>query len=1640
MSSEAQQVMSAQAGAHPLVNGTGEVPLQGPAESTEAPSSSIRSDVADRALGENVHRTASTMAGGLVSDTQALVDDVPTRPTTSGAGLLREQAQQQAVATTLDDGQGTGRGMGEVEQATTSYATFLTPRSTASPPQPPWLAGLEVPSWMNRLTSYLNLGYQRDPLAPSPLGQAVTSSPPGGPTFVLRSPQRSRPTRTATPPSSSVPAEAIQLEVQRQLGGLIERLRQVEQENDQLRGDLYTARLAAVTEERLQPTMFPMAPYERAQRGNEPQGAPTCVPDSAGTQGPRLEPQRELGDLRQAPSDPQRTFIPGPPRPPQPPEQLQPGQSGGLWGNLLTAPSGPTPPPPAINVQPFEEQRQNSGGNQGAAEQPGFLRSWLGSRARTPSPPAPAQQSPGSPMDTLAKGIQQLQELQAQALARSATSSTSMELVKHGTMTLAALPDMKVGCEAALDFQDWLEVAATSLSDLSEQSGEWWRAVIASTEETYRKWLAATPLERLSLAPDNTEALTSGRWQRLNARVSALLLSAMGVDLRADMISQRISQDAVKMTYRLYTWFQPGGSDEREDVLRRLQNPQEYVPYSTVQDALKALRAWPRWLARCKAVGMAAPDPSVLARGLKGITQAHIDKSGDASFRTSMVRTTLRLDAQPTVDQVLAYQRHLQAELETMAAGKTTTSPTTSPPKLRAIEKGSAKGKGKDGDKEKAVEMCKYFLKASGCKRGSRCVYSHSMQNLDRDIRARKCLSCGSESHRQRECPVNKPTSKAGAPSPSGGKGGKPDKAQEGTTSSTTSTAPTVAAMHGSTTSSSQVVEGTPWTLEALVQAAHQVVQQQQGTSSAREGDSSPEKTRADLKTLVVKDIRVCSLQSMSMALLDSGATPCLRRATTSSEWNGAEQVMVQLAGTHTLLMRMSDTGTLLMPPRAESSSSEASSPGAGQTIVPIGQLVQTLGYSLHWTPGSCYLVDAEGVKIPLKVKSGCPQLQEVEALALIARIEERRKECLENQTLVLQDKIECASLVMEKTWEDHLRVYAQNGYMGDGLRALRDAPFLEDLPMECLSGLVPADVQESGWEILKWISFLNRSQRRRMLMAKRWVIHLFAGEPGHYEMFKLDQHGTVVLELDVHRCRGQDIYRPEVWRMLMWGARMGKIDVIMGGPPGRHKGSFGHDGVLPDDLRPLSAITRMTWLHAVAEAGRLVHGATCEKRRPVGFVVEHPEHEVDVVGHPLGTCSRTDSLWTTTVWRVYSEVGGLRAASFDQGPMGSSTRNPTTLGTNVDHLLSLHELRQQPEQDDQVRGTTPPHVWSPGLVRALVVALTFWDRGRRQYPMVRAMTPEQWKAHVASNHEHYRRDCVTCVMARGTGQRHMKVKHPDSYVLTTDLAGPVRAGLDPTSKGKMGKGLKYMLVAKYIVPKEFMKGRVNKEPPDDLGAPPSSSGLSTKEKELEQDLFGDSQELTRQSSKPPPHGDGSDHLCEVNEAELPEGNDSGGLQSKDQLVIDSEELRQSSTPPPRDGSFLFEHVPAEPGPVVSEHVPAEPGPAEQGDAWVEAVGGEDIERSEDAVNPNTNVIDEEETLDYEPSYAGDSEVDDLEPHEDPLSRPSHAVMEAGDCLPPEQTYLLFGVGLPNNLSATVKAAIQDIVLYLRAHGLPVVT
>ena len=55
-----------------------------------------------------------------------------------------------------------------------------------------------------------------------------------------------------------------------------------------------------------------------------------------------------------------------------------------------------------------------------------------------------------------------------------------------------------------------------------------------------------------------------------------------------------------------------------------------------------------------------------------------MEKYPDASFRTSLVKSTLMVDTRPTLDSVDAYYRHLLAECETLAVAAS--SPTTTTP------------------------------------------------------------------------------------------------------------------------------------------------------------------------------------------------------------------------------------------------------------------------------------------------------------------------------------------------------------------------------------------------------------------------------------------------------------------------------------------------------------------------------------------------------------------------------------------------------------------------------------------------------------------------------------------------------------------------------------------------------------------------------------------------------------------------------------------------------------------------------------------------------------------------------------------------------------------------------------------------
>ncbi|CAE7251289.1 TY5A, partial [Symbiodinium sp. CCMP2456] len=618
--------------------------------------------------------------------------------------------------------------------------------------------------------------------------------------------------------------------------------------------------------------------------------------------------------------------------------------------------------------------------------------------------------------------------------------NTSTKSWAKGSTMLAPLPEGAPAMDAAITFQDWVEISGSVMSDLSEGSASWWQGVLGAVESTYSRWLAASPLEKLSIEPQGCV--------------------------------RTFNQEA-------------------------LQNDKKYS-------------------SSCRRASSMA--------SLDGALQNHADDSDGLS--------------------------------EALAGG----------------DRGHAYGQ--DWEESSCADILLSHRGAS--EETSAPNYSHSMAGMDKEV---------------------------GRAQPKGTRDAPHKPPAAATEQSAQSTMATVGASSTSPSSAGDTIPGTPWTLETLIQAAQQIVHPT--ATDGQASDTSPEKTRPQLKVLKLRDIRICSADSSATALVDSGATHSLRSAASQEEWDKSSEVMVQLAGNYKLVMRISDVGTLLMPYRDVQVNQQHLPGPQAQTIVPMGQLIETLGYTMMWSPKECYLQSPEGVRIPLQVDGGCPQLAEMEALALIARLEDRKVEELHNSVLTTQDKLKVSAVAMEHTWEYYLFDYVAKGAFESGLRAVRDAPFFADLPGECLSGMIPTSGLWSGWDTMKNLGYMNRAQKRKLLTSKRWIVHLFAGKEGHYEMFKLDQGDTAVIELDIERCQGHDLFRAETWRMLLWGAKEGKIDAIFGGPPGRalQKGKGGRR-----DNKSTALVARMMWLYSMAQVGREVNGTPSAKSREVGFMIEYPE------------------------------------------------------------------------------------------------------------------------------------------------------------------------------------------------------------------------------------------------------------------------------------------------------------------------------------------------------------------------------------------------------------------------------------------------
>ena len=422
--------------------------------------------------------------------------------------------------------------------------------------------------------------------------------------------------------------------------------------------------------------------------------------------------------------------------------------------------------------------------------------------------------------------------------------------------------------------------------------------------------------------------------------------------------------------------------------------------------------------------------------------------------------------------------------------------------------------------------------------------------------------------------------------------------------------------------------------------------------------------------------------------------------------------------------------------------------------------------------------------------------------------------------------------------------------------------------------------------------------------------------------------------------------------------------------------------------IRDTRLFCKMIWAHAMAVAGRVAGKIKKPLLNPeVALLLEQPADPQDYMDPKDPTYHEVPSLWSTSLWPLYAQEAGLMKVTFNQGAMGHIAPKPTSLGTNLVELSVLEGMKEKYKLPVYKGPSNELAKWSPGMCWAISLALRRWLRR----PKVSALTRAQWQQHIKNHHVPYEKTCEVCVTSSGTGRRHVRVEHPESFVLSADVSGPLReGGLDTNGRGAHPKPHKYVLVATLRLPESYLQGYSSGK--CDLAHSWSEAWVST-EPEPDDGLGLESK------SVPSSTGLVDDTEPEaislrVHPSEGPLGDEfSGELHDVDQCTA-------GGAPPLQDP---LEAV----------------GFRDEGEGLVPAV--EEEQRS----LRGESVVDEADVL--------GAEASGIEVEEEQASRE-----ERTDLSPPKMARMLFSIPIPDAKSATIKEALQDVLMYLRVHNVPV--
>ena len=273
-----------------------------------------------------------------------------------------------------------------------------------------------------------------------------------------------------------------------------------------------------------------------------------------------------------------------------------------------------------------------------------------------------------------------------------------VETIRTGSPDLPALQPWEAQ-HGPLILGDWLLLTDPIVADLSMTAGEWWRTTVKAAEEWYRLHMSLSPLERIKHPCEAPPEITLEKWQRVERRVSSMILQAVPQGVREELVASRRMTTFGIVTYLLVA-YSPGGVSEKQSILRSLEEPPEI---QSLNEAPGGLRCWLRWRNRAKEIGAVPPDPALQLKGLLKMSKKQLESQRELQFRVSLIPSGLGGDTTPNDTNVEHFACHLLAEFEQVALtekkpGASTAAAKGEQPKLKSLE--AERTKAKKGDEE----------------------------------------------------------------------------------------------------------------------------------------------------------------------------------------------------------------------------------------------------------------------------------------------------------------------------------------------------------------------------------------------------------------------------------------------------------------------------------------------------------------------------------------------------------------------------------------------------------------------------------------------------------------------------------------------------------------------------------------------------------------------------------------------------------------------------------------------------------------------------------------------------------------------------------------------------------------------------